>query len=170
MKSAYRPCLFPCVLAFLFLLPATSWSWQGKVVNIVNGDTIEILHDGKRETIRLYGIMVPVESQAFSREAKKFTSEKVKGKTVSVKPLEKSPSGGIAATLVFERVNLNVELVRAGYAWVYDQSCTRPECKAWKFIEAKARDEKNGLWSLPDPVPPWEYREAGAPGANSPKR
>jgi len=170
VESSYRPYLCFFVLVCLCLLPGTSRAWQGKAVNVVNGDTIEVLHDGKRETIRLYGIMVPGEQQAFSREAKKFTSEKVKGKTVSIKPIEKGPSGAIVATLVVDRVNLNVELVRAGFAWVYDRSCTRPECRVWKFIEAKARDEKNGVWSLPAPVPPWEYREEGTAEATGPKR
>ncbi|WP_368860802.1 thermonuclease family protein [Desulforhabdus sp. TSK] len=49
-------------------------------------------------------------------------------------------------------------MIRSGHAWVYRQYCTRPECKAWEFIEAKAKDEKNGLWSTPNPTPPWEFR------------
>jgi hypothetical protein len=52
------------------------------------------------------------------------------------------------------------EIIRSGYGWVFLKYCTRPKCKEWEFIEAKAKDEKNGHWSMPNPIPPWEYRTA----------
>lgn len=46
-------------------------------------------------------------------------------------------------------------MVREGHAWAYrdyldDQSLLQDE--------AKARDDGIGLWSLPGPVAPWEWR------------
>ena len=34
-------------------------------------------------------------------------------------------------------MNLNVDLIRAGYAWVYDQYCTRPDCMVWSSSRQK---------------------------------
>jgi micrococcal nuclease len=82
-------------------------------------------------------------------------------KTVDVKPIDTDRYGRTVGIVICDRMNLNVELIRAGYAWVYDQYCTRPDCKVWEFIEAKARDEQNGLWSVPNPTPPWEFRRNG---------
>jgi hypothetical protein len=48
--------------------------------------------------------------------------------------------GKTVGIVIRDRMNLNLEFILAGYAWVYDQYCTRPECKVWEFIEAKARD------------------------------
>ena len=51
---------FATVLLFtLFIIPAVSPAWQGKVVKVSDGDTIEVLHNGIAEKIRLYGIDCP---------------------------------------------------------------------------------------------------------------
>ena len=39
--------------------------FTGKVVAVIDGDTIEVLHDNKPEGIRLYGIDCPEKGQAF---------------------------------------------------------------------------------------------------------
>jgi len=44
--------------------------WQGMVVGISDGDTITVLHEGKGEKIRLYGIDTPEDHQAFGKRAK----------------------------------------------------------------------------------------------------
>jgi len=40
-------------------------------------------------------------------------------------------------------------------AWVY-----RQYCKKCEYIEAEkyARENKLGIWSQPNPIPPWEFR------------
>jgi len=44
---------FPCLLALsLSLSPATA-AWAGKVVGVVDGDNITVLHEGRGEQIRL---------------------------------------------------------------------------------------------------------------------
>ena len=68
------------LLVVLVLLPAFSFGWQGKVVGVSDGDTITVLHDGKGEKIRVYGIDCPEKGQDFGQKAKQFTSDKVFGK------------------------------------------------------------------------------------------
>lgn len=50
-------------LVFILTLSFPSWSqhttWIGKVVGVSDGDTITVMHDGKAEKIRLYGIDCP---------------------------------------------------------------------------------------------------------------
>jgi len=154
---------FSFALLTVTLSTTLCWAWQGKVVGISDGDTIKVLHNGKEEKIRLYGIDTPEKGQDFGRKAKKFTSDAVFGKTVNVKPVDTDRYGRTVGIVIYAggTMNLNAELIRAGYAWVYDQYCKRPECKVWDFIEAKARDEKNGLWTMSNPVPPWEFRKNG---------
>ncbi len=54
----------------VLLLPVLSWAWQGKVVGVADGDTISVLHDGKGEKIRLYGVDAPEKRQDFGQRAK----------------------------------------------------------------------------------------------------
>ena len=43
--------------------------FTGKVVGVIDGDTIDALHDGVAERIRLNGIDCPEMRQAFGRKA-----------------------------------------------------------------------------------------------------
>jgi len=53
---------------------------------------------------------------------------------------------------------LNEQLIKSGFAWLYKQYCNQSMCSDWQRLEQAARDGKPGLWSMPSPVPPWEYR------------
>ena len=55
--------------------------------------------------------------------------------------------------------NLNQEIVCAGLAWWYQQYAKHGRVVA--ALEAEARRAKRGLWSDPQPVPPWEWRKRG---------
>lgn len=52
--------------------------------------------------------------------------------------------------------SLNREMVRQGMAWWYRQYAPRDAELA--RIEAEAKAARIGLWSQPNPVPPWEWR------------
>jgi micrococcal nuclease len=78
------------LVLILLLLPSIAFSETitGKVIKVVDGDTITILNNHKQKTkIRLYGIDTPESGQAYGKKAKKFTSSLVAGENVSVKYL-----------------------------------------------------------------------------------
>jgi len=133
--------------------------WSGKVVEISDGDTITVLHDGKSERIRLYGIDTPEKRQAFGKKAKQFTSSMVYGKTVEVETKDTDRYGRTVALVYVNGESLNEALVKDGYAWVYRRYCKEFFCKDWLSLESAARDGKVGLWSEPNHVPPWDFRQ-----------
>lgn len=47
------------LLFFLFLAPFPALAFHGKVVKVLDGDTIDVLHNGKAERVRLHGIDAP---------------------------------------------------------------------------------------------------------------
>ena len=133
-------------------------SWSGKVVGVADGDTITALNRGKEERIRLYGIDTPEKRQAFGKKAKQFTSSMVFGKTVKVKIKDIDRYGRTVALVYVDGESLNEALIKAGYAWVYQRYCKEVFCKDWLNLESAARDGKAGLWSEPNPRPPWDFR------------
>jgi endonuclease YncB( thermonuclease family) len=154
-----RSRLFPWLLALaLFLLPATAAAWSGKVVGVIDGDSITVLHDGSQEQIRLYGIDCPEKRQEFGNRAKQLTSSLVFGKLVEVEPMTVDRYGRTVAFVRVGNILVNEELIRQGLAWVYIRYCDRPICQEWKELEAEAKKARRGLWSMPNPVPPWEFR------------
>lgn len=46
-------------------------------------------------------------------------------------------------------------MVKTGMAWVYRKYATN---QAYYSAEETAKTNKIGLWSQPNPVPPWEFR------------
>jgi len=148
----------------MVLLASASWAgepYQAKVVGISDGDTIKVLHNGKQVRIRLYGIDTPEKRQAFGNRAKKFTVSRVAGKTVSVTPMDIDRYGRTVALVQSpdDTITLNETLVRNGYAWVYRKYCKVDFCSDWLSHEQKARSQRVGLWTDPNPIPPWQYRK-----------
>lgn len=146
------------LLVLLIILPVLSWAWSGKVVGVDNGDTIEVLHDGKGEKVRLYGIDCPDIKQDFGQRAKEFTSQYVFGKIVEVEPVATDHYGRTVALVYFNNNSLNEAIIKSGFAWAYKKYSVKPQCAEWIFFELQARVEKLGLWSMPNPTPPWEFR------------
>src|SRR5208283_5292531 len=90
---SYRSALYLVLRAIstavllLIVLPNACFPWTGKVVEVVRGDWIKVKQDnGKVETVRLYGIHSPGEIQTFGKTATLYTSRRVLGRMVEVKP------------------------------------------------------------------------------------
>lgn len=142
---------------FLFLLSFCLYAdFSGKCVGISDGDTIRVLKDGKEIKIRLEGIDCPETHQDYGAKAKEFTSGLVFGKDVLVKEKEQDKYGRTVATVFVGEKNLNLELVKAGFAWHYKEYS---KDKSLANAEKEAREKKVGLWAMENPVPPWEFRK-----------
>ena len=69
---------------FVALLGGQAVTFSGRVVAVIDGDTIGVMRDGREVRIRLEGIDAAEDGQDFSQRAKQFTSAAVFGKTVDV--------------------------------------------------------------------------------------
>lgn len=138
-------------------IPAWAEDFTGKVVGVIDGDTIEIMHQGKPERARLDGIDCPESYQALGRRAKQATSQLVFGKEVQVLDKGKDCYGRMISIvqLPASRETLNAALVRTGYAWHYKQYSKDASLAR---LETEARQAKRGLWADHNPMPPWEFR------------
>ena len=132
------------------------WIFSGKVINVLDGDTIEVSRDGRGRRIRLDGIDCPEMGQAFGDAARQFASSLAFGKEVKVRGIEHDQYGRIVAhvTLPDGRV-LNDELAEAGLAWADLKDFGNAKVRR---LEAEARATKRGLWVQEAPVPPWDFR------------
>ena len=148
-------------LVLLFLFSVTpAFSFTGRVVAVLDGDTIEVLHSGKAERIRLTGIDCPEKKQAFGQRAKQATSALSFGQHVTVHSAGKDRyKRTLAMVELTDGTNLNYELVRQGWCWWYWKYA--PDEILLALLEAGAREAKKGLWVDPEPVPPWEWRKRG---------
>ena len=148
------------MFVFMLLLVTAFCSAEGitgKVVKVKDGDTIVVL-DGTLTmvTVRLAGIDAPEKKQDFGVVAKQFVSDQVFGKVVTFQEITKDRYGRTVAFVFYENKNLSEELLKVGLAWhylKYDKS------KYLQELETTARNSKVGLWSLPKPIAPSEFRK-----------
>ena len=157
--------LFRAAFLILFLFNAIAFSsdtstFRAKVIGVLDGDTIEVLKDKAPVRIRLYGIDCPEHDQDFGTRAKQFTSDKVFGKTVEVVPVEKDRYARQVAKIYIDGKYLNQMIVAEGFAWWYKRYA--PKDIDLKDAENEARSSKKGLWSHPNPIPPWKFRRQKA--------
>ncbi len=154
---------FPSVFIFILVLcPSMAFAVSSDtafVEKIIDGDTIVVNYKSKSIRVRLWGIDTPEYHQAYSRVAKRLTSNLIAGTTVSLKVKDWDDYGRMVAivTLADNRC-LNEELVKKGMAWVYIYYCKEAICDEWFDFEKRARQQHIGLWHDDTPVPPWVWK------------
>jgi len=148
-------------LVLLSFAPSICLAWSGKVVSVTDGDTIKVLHNGKEEKIRLYGIDTPEKKQDFGQKAQDLTSSLVAGRNVEVQQKDVDRYGRIVGLVTVDGQSLNALIIQNGYAWVYNQFCQESFCSEWSRLETKAREQQKGMWIEANNIPPWEWRQQG---------
>lgn len=129
---------------------------SGRVVGVMDGDTIEILSNRQTYRLRLDGIDCPEKSQAFGNAAKQVCSNLCFGKTAKAVYTDKDRYGRYLAKVILPGgAELNATLLKNGYAWHYKQYSKDAYYAA---LELAARKAKAGLWADKNPIPPWQYR------------
>ena len=152
-------------LAF-FMIFFTVNAQTGKVIKIKDGDTFVIL-DSKLEqhTIRVADIDCPEKGQPFGKKAKWFTSNEIYGKVVTINPKDKNEPKDrwdriIGYVIYGNNQNLSLELLKNGFAWHYKYYS---DDEKMAKLEIKARNEKVGLWQMPNPINPYSWRKGERP-------
>lgn len=130
------------------------------VVRVADGDTIEVRGEtGEPQRVRFHGIDAPELGQAYGRAAKRELAELVAGTGVTLEVRDVDRYDRLVAVVHMTNgaasVNVNAELVRRGYAWVYRRYTDDPELIR---LEAEARENRRGLWRDGNPEPPWDWR------------
>ena len=157
--ARWRSCVSVLGVRWLFV-PLLGYAEQftGKVVGILDGDTISVLREGKAVRVRLYGIDAPEKAQAFGTRARQFTAALVfqKDVTIIIHATDRY-SRIVGEVLLPDGRNLSQELVKAGMAWWYRSYAAKDMALAQ--LEAEARTAKRGLWADAHPVQPWQWRK-----------
>ena len=136
--------------------PLTAHAWVAKVISITDGDTINVYNtDHGQVNIRFYGIDSPEKGQPYGQAAGKYLASLIAGAIVDIESIAEDPDGWTVGIVSDGERNINQEMIKAGYAWVYRWYCNKPFCEDWLALENEARTKKIGLWQDQNPIPPW---------------
>ena len=96
-------CVLSLVLAAFFCATVGRADFPAKVIRIVDGDSLHVLHNNQDITIRLEGIDCPELGQPFGRNAKQAASDLAFNKTITVQPTGTDKYGRTLANVISTR-------------------------------------------------------------------
>ena len=142
--------------------PASGHSFTGTVVEVTDGDTLDVDKGDDVVTVRLYGIDAPEGEQPYGAEATRLASRLALGKRVTVEVRDTDRYGRTVGMVILgDGTVLNQALVAAGLAWWYEYYA--PENRTLQRLEERARRQDRGLWAASEPIAPWDWRDGVRP-------
>lgn len=149
---------------FCFLVFATaSYPSEGRgfyatVTKIIDGDSLKVRSGNKNIEVRLYGVDAPEYDQPFAAKSKKYVAKKLKGRNVTIVPVDTDRYGRLVAIVQKGDKTINEQLLAMGLAWYYPKYCKKAVCSSWKKTSKKARKQRKNIWSDPSPISPWRWK------------
>jgi len=165
--SRRKIAVFVFAAAFLFAFSETDAQPRidVMVVGVSDGDTITV-KDSKNQQIkvRLAGIDAPEKGQDFADRSKQNLSGLVFGKAVLLEGRKVDRYGRLVVKVLVNGIDINLQQVRSGLAWhfkSYESEQSAADRRLYASAELAARDTKLKIWSMPNPVAPWDFRRSG---------
>ncbi len=126
-----------------------------KVINVVDGDSIEVLFERQTFPVRLSDIDAPEYNQPWGNRAEQALRRRVNRQSVQIHVTDVDRYGRLVARVYAQGRDVNEELVDEGHAWFYARF-SRDRALAKR--QRQSRAQREGLWAQTDPIPPWEWR------------
>ena len=141
--------------------------WQVKEGSVYDGDTLRVVRGSEELRIRFCGIDAPEKKMPMGIESRDHLRSlvNISNGEVLLIPIEQDRYDRTVAEIYVKdsldtAINLNVQMVRDGYAWHYEQySGSCPVRGEFAIAQKLAQEEGLGIWKG-NPQPPWEWRKA----------
>lgn len=136
------------------------------VERVTDGDTLVVTSEnGTKLRLRLLGIDAPeiahgaLLGQPYSLEARQHLAQLVINRPVQVEMFGPDVYKRILAVVWAADANVNVEMVRGGFAEIYRQARCRAYCRELSDAEVQAQRARVGVWMLEKHESPAAYRK-----------
>tara|TARA_B100001778_G_scaffold334663_1_gene346998 strand:- start:5491 stop:5970 length:480 start_codon:yes stop_codon:yes gene_type:complete len=149
---------------FVFMLVISvnkvySSEYLGTVTRVIDGDSVIVKGNDTFNKIRLRYIDAPELSQSYGMQSKKFLQNQLLDKLVLVYTEYNDRFGRQLADIYIhndkESIYINAKMIKSGNAWVYKKYRSNSYLIN---LENHAKINNIGIWSMPEPLEPWVYR------------
>lgn len=130
------------------------------MVGIQDGDTLTVLIDQKPLRVRLAEIDAPEKAQPFGNRSRQSLAALCHQKPATVTTKATDRYGRTVAAVSCAGNDASTHQVASGMAWVYDRYASR--ATPLYALQDAARASRVGLWTDPDPIPPWIWRKSAS--------
>lgn len=139
---------------------------EGKIIGILDGDTYDILMLGNETVrVRMEGIDAPEKGMPFYKASKKYLANLCFGKQVRLKISGKdNHDRTLAFSYLQDGTELSHEMLKAGLAWHFKKYNSDADLAQ---LENEARNLKIGIWSIDNPMTPWDNRSLHRKGVST---
>ena len=155
------------LLLFGLTLAAHGAELQGRVVRVADGDTLTLRDaQGVQHRIRLQGIDAPEMEQPFGDRSRQYLIDLVYRREVTVVFSRRDTFDRAVGVILLDGEDINLRMVAAGKAWHFSRMARHQPAadrQAYADAEQAARQARLGLWTDPNPVPPWDFRRPSRP-------
>lgn len=139
-----------------------------EVLSVGDGDTIRVLQDGEKTTVRLVCIDAEETAQPYGKEASQQLKELLPtAQTVILRVVDTDKYGRTVAEVFKEGNSVNLQMVKNGAAAVYRQyldGCSETK-EQYLEAEAQAKQQRLGMWGQDNLVMPWDFRRGQRSGS-----
>lgn len=143
------------LFGFAFTQVLSNNEISGKVIEVIDGNTIEVLAEDKTTyKIVFAGVDSPELTQEYGEKAKQYLEKMLLKQQVRVQFQGKDRKGNYIAVVIKDKLDPRIELLKEGLAWTSEKD-PLPELES---IRIKAQQRGKGLWKESNPTPPWIYR------------
>jgi len=131
-------------------------SEYAEVVEVIDGDTIVVDIEGKKEFVRYIGVDTPEttrdgkEEECFAAEATKANTQLVARRQVRLESDtdDRDKYNRLLRYVYADEVFVNRELVEEGYATVLTIPPNTEYAQEFKMLETKAKEGRVGMWGV----------------------
>jgi endonuclease YncB( thermonuclease family) len=134
----------------------------GKVVRVLDGDTIDVLLSSGTIRVRMHGVDAPERDQPGGPAATAWLTQQLRDRKVLLEPVSQDQYDRMVAVVHRDDRNINRDLVQMGHAWAYRQYLRSGDAELCA-LEEQARRKGIGLW-VASAHAPWEFRATNGKG------
>lgn len=145
-----------CIVLSCLSALANAEEFSGKVIAVMDGDTLLVIRGGHPVKVRLTEVDAPEKAQPYGAASQKSLAEMTMGKQIRVVSRAVDDYGRLLATVYAGELNVNHEQVRRGMAWEYSRFHSNRELMA---LQLDAQQARRGLWAGEYPVEPSLWRK-----------
>lgn len=131
---------------------------QTTVTKVIDGDTLEVLVDGKKEKVRVIGINTPETVdprrpvECFGKEASSYAKSLLSNKTIKLESdttqADKDKYGRLLRyVFLSDGTDFGMTMIKEGYAYEYTYDIPYKFQKEYKNAQKEAETGLRGLWS-----------------------
>lgn len=130
---------------------------QTRVINVIDGDTIEIESNNVKQKVRLLGIDTPEKNhpskpvECFANEATAYLKNLISSKQVTLEKdssqTDKDRYGRLIRYVYVGNQLINLKMINDGYAYEYTYQKPYLKQADFKAAQTEAKSSSRGLWA-----------------------